>query len=82
MGFNMSKTILAEYDAERNVLILPERPPDVANHEKVEVHIHRRATTKAPERPWMASEGALDEKSGREIAKAVREAFGRDEIEI
>jgi hypothetical protein len=81
----MSKTIIAEvgaeYDPEHNTLKLDEPLTGIKGRVRLRIETESEAPAE-PERQWMASEGALDEESGREIAKAVREAFGRDEIEI
>ncbi len=77
----MSKVILAEYDAEGHALKLSEPLAGLKDHEKVRISIEDTQEPTA-ERPWLAFRGSLDEESGRQIAAAIQEAFGRDEIEI
>jgi hypothetical protein len=75
----MTITIEAEYLAEQNVLKLTEPLAGVRDHAKVSVEIKESAPDDA--RSWLALAGALDESAGRELSRAVREAFGR-EIEV
>ena len=75
----MSRTIEAEYLAEHNVLKLTEPLTAVRDHARLAVEITALPTTES--QPWMALAGSLDGKSGREVARAVNEAFGR-EIEV
>jgi hypothetical protein len=75
----MSRSIEAEYLAEHNVLKLTEPLTGVRDHAKLAVEITALATPEA--QPWMALSGSLDGHSGREVARAVNEAFGR-EIEV
>ncbi|MEA2496941.1 MAG: hypothetical protein QOJ29_4852 [Thermoleophilaceae bacterium] len=68
----MSRTIEAEYIAEEKVLKLTEPLVGVRNHEMVRVTLNG---TVAPERgDWPT----VSEEGGRDLAQAVREAFGRD----
>jgi hypothetical protein len=68
----MSRTIEAEYIAEENVLKLAEPLAGVRNHERVRVTLDG---TVAPERgDWPT----VSEEGGRDLALAIREAFGRD----
>ena len=76
---SMARTIEAEYLAEQNVLKLAEPLTGVRDHAKVAVEIKDSSTTDS--QPWMVLAGTLDEHSGREVARAVNEAFGR-EIEV
>jgi hypothetical protein len=72
----MGRTIEAEYIAEERVLKLAEPLAGVRNHEKVRVTID---DSRAPERSdWPT----LSEEAGRELARAVRDAFGRDDIAV
>jgi hypothetical protein len=75
----MSRTIEAEYLAKQNVLKLTEPLTGVRDHSKLAVEITALPTTES--QPWMALSGSLDGQSGREVARAVNEAFGR-EIEV
>jgi hypothetical protein len=72
----MDRTIEAEYIAEEKVLKLAEPLAGVRNHETVRVTIDDRRTTERGDWP------TLSEEAGRELARAVREAFGRDDIAI
>jgi hypothetical protein len=75
----VARTIEAEYLAEQNVLKLAQPLTGVRDHARLSVEIK---DSSAPEsQPWMALAGSLDKHSGREIALAVNEAFGR-EIEV
>lgn len=68
----MSRTIEAEYIAEEKVLKLTEPLDGVRNHEMVRVTLN---ATLAPERDdWPT----VSEEGGRDLARAVHEAFGRD----
>jgi hypothetical protein len=68
----MSRTIEAEYIAEEKVLKLAEPLAGVRNHEMVRVTLDG---TVAPERgDWPT----VSEEGGRDLALAIREAFGRD----
>ncbi len=75
------KAVRAEYDAVRRVLQLDEPLEGVADHASVDVVIARIAEAD-PSRSWMKFEGCLDSESGREIAQAIKDAFGRDTIEV
>lgn len=75
----MSRTIEAEYLAEQNVLKLTEPLTGVRDHARLAVEITSLPTPES--QPWMALAGSLDGHSGREVARAVNEAFGR-EIEV
>lgn len=77
----MSKTMFADYDPDRNTLTLEEPLEGIKEHIRVKVEIEALPTVK-PIRRWMKHRGVLDEESGREIAAAIREAFGRDNIEV
>ncbi len=72
----MARTIEAEYLAEHNVLKLTEPLTGVRDHAKLAVEIKALPTTES--QPWMAFAGTLSGKSGREVARAVNEAFGRE----
>ncbi len=75
----MTRTIEAEYLAEENVLKLDEPLTGVRDHAKLSVEIKLSSTPGA--QPWMRIADSLDEHSGREVALAVNEAFGR-KIEV
>ncbi|MEA2237823.1 MAG: hypothetical protein QOC81_2547 [Thermoanaerobaculia bacterium] len=75
----MTRTIEAEYLADENVLKLTEPLTGVRDHAKVAVEI--KDSSVHEHQPWMALAGSLDGDSGREVAKAVNEAFGR-KIEV
>lgn len=77
----MSKVILAVYDAKRHALRLSEPLAGVNDNDKVRVAIELEAA-EGPRRPWTRHRGTFDEESGRQIAAAIREAFGREEIEV
>ena len=76
----MSTTIEAEYIARDNVLKLAQPLSGVADHAKVSIEV--KAVRAADGQPWLALAGSLTEEEGRELARAVRDAFGRDEIEV
>ena len=72
----MSKVIEAEYLADERILKLAQPLDGLADHERVQVVIERQLI---PERnDWPK----LDADAGRELARAVRDAFGRDEIAV
>jgi hypothetical protein len=72
----MGRTIEAEYLAEEKVLKLAEPLAGLRDHEKVRVIIDDRRAPECSDWP------ALSEEAGRELARAVREAFGRDDIAV
>jgi hypothetical protein len=72
----MSRTIEAEYIAEGNVLKLAEPLAGVRDHGKVRVTIDENIPADRGDWP------TLSEEAGRELAQAVREAFGRDDVAI
>ena len=72
----MDRTIEAEYIAEEKVLKLAEPLAGVRNHETMRVTIDDRRTVDRGDWP------TLSEEAGRELARAVREAFGRDDIAV
>ena len=72
----MQRTIEAEYIAEEKILKLTEPLAGVRNHETVRVTIGDRRTAERGDWP------TLGEDAGRELARAVREAFGRDDIAV
>jgi hypothetical protein len=76
----MGRTVEAEYMAEQNVLKLAEPLSGISDHEKVEVEI--RQVPAGLGQPWLKLAGSLNDEDGRTLAKSVREAFGRDEIEV
>jgi len=76
----MGKTIEAEYIARENILKLAQPLSGVADHAKVSIEV--KDPPAATDQPWLALAGSLSEEEGRELARAVRDAFGRDEIEV
>jgi hypothetical protein len=68
----MSRTIEAEYIAEEKVLKLAEPLAGVRNHEVVRVTLDATVAGDRGDWPTVSEEG------GRDLALAVREAFGRD----
>jgi hypothetical protein len=76
----MGRTIEAEYIARDNVLKLAQPLSGVADHAKVSIEV--KDVPAAHDQPWLALAGSLTEEEGRELARAVRDAFGRDEIEV
>jgi len=76
----MGRTIEAEYIAREKILKLDEPLKGVADHARVSIVV--KETQPAQTQPWLALEGSLTEEEGRELARAVRDAFGRDEIEV
>lgn len=72
----MERTIEAEYIAEEKVLKLAEPLAGVRNHEAVRVTIDDRKIADRGDWP------TLSEEAGRELARAVREAFGRDDVAV
>jgi hypothetical protein len=68
----MSRTIEAEHIAEEKVLKLTEPLAGVRNHEMV------RVTLDGPVAPERGDWPTVSEEGGRDLAQAVREAFGRD----
>jgi hypothetical protein len=77
---HMGKTIEAEYIARENILKLAQPLRGVADHAKVSIEVKEASATS--DQPWLALAGSLGEQEGRELARAVRDAFGRDEIEV
>jgi hypothetical protein len=76
----MRRTIKVEYIAEENILKLTQPLEGVRNHANLEVEI--RELPLAQNQPWLSLAGSLPDEEGRALARAVREAFGRDEIEV
>jgi hypothetical protein len=76
----MGRTIEAEYIARENILKLAQPLSGVADHAKVSIEV--REVPAAPDQPWLALAGSLSEEEGRALARSVRDAFGRDEIEV
>jgi hypothetical protein len=72
----MGRTIEAEYFSDEKVLRLAEPLAGVRNHEKVRVIIDDSRPPEPGDWP------TLSEEAGRELARAVREAFGRDDITV
>lgn len=76
----MSRTVEAEYLARDRVLKLAEPLEGVRDHERIEIEI--RQTTSQAEQAWMRLAGTVNAEDGRAIALTIRDAFGRDEIEV
>lgn len=72
----MSRTIEAEYIADGNVLKLAEPLAGVRDHGKVRVTIDESVPADRGDWPTLSDE------AGRELAQAVRDAFGRDNLAI
>jgi hypothetical protein len=72
----MSRTIEAEYISDEKDLRLAEPLAGVRNHEKVRVIIDDSRPSELGDWP------TLSEEAGRELARVVREAFGRDDIAV
>ena len=72
----MSKAVEAEYLANERVLKLAQPLEGIQDHERVHVLVEPSAS--APSTDWPV----LGEEAGRELAQAVRDAFGRDEIAV
>ena len=72
----MDRTIEAEYIAEEKILKLTEPLAGVRNHETVRLTIDDPRTAEFGDWPMLSAE------AGRELARAVREAFGRDDIAV
>jgi predicted DNA-binding antitoxin AbrB/MazE fold protein len=72
----MSKIIEAEYLADEGVLKLAHPLDGIADHERVHVVVEQRPTSERNDWP------KLGEAAGRELARAVRDAFGRDDIAV
>lgn len=77
----MGRTIEAEYIARENILKLAQPLRGVADHAKVSIEV-KDVEAATRDQPWLALAGSLSEEEGRELARAVRDAFGRDEIEV
>jgi predicted nucleic acid-binding protein len=73
----MSRTILAEYDAEHNTLKLEEPLEGVEDHEKVRVAVEGE-NPKELSRPWTALKGCLPPETIDEIRRALAEASAPD----
>jgi hypothetical protein len=72
----MNRTIQAEYIAEERVLKLARPLEGVHDHQVVSVTVDSKVAADHCEWP------VLREEAASELAKAVRDAFGRDEIAI
>lgn len=72
----MGETVEAEYLAEERILKLAHPLPGIGDHERVRVVVESCARIETDGWP------ALDDDAGREVASAIRQAFGRDEIAI
>jgi hypothetical protein len=72
----MSRTVEAEYIADGNVLKLAEPLAGVRDHGKVLVTIDERVPADRGDWPTLSDE------AGRELAQAVRDAFGRNNVAI
>lgn len=69
----MTRQVRAEYLAEEQKLKLEEPLEGVKDGEKVRIAIESGLESLA---------GSLSAEAGRELAAAVKDAFGRDEIEV
>ena len=76
----MGRTIEAEYIARENILKLDEPLKGVADHARVSIEV--KESQPVQKQPWLVLAPSLTEEEGRELARAVRDAFGRDEIEV
>lgn len=76
----MARTIEAEYIARENILKLAQPLAGVADHARVSIEV--KETSSGSDQPWLALAGSLGEDEGRELARVIRDAFGRDEIEV
>jgi hypothetical protein len=76
----MTRTIEAEYLASENVLKLAGPLEGVRDHARLSLEIVGYA--RPGSQPWLAVQGSLSADEGRELARRVREAFGRNEIEV
>jgi hypothetical protein len=76
----MGRTVQAEYLAGENILKLTQPLEGVKDHANVVLEI--RELPSEGSQPWLRLAGSLGEEEGRVVARAVREAFGRDEIEV
>ena len=72
----MSNPVEAEYLAQEQILKLSRPLDGVGDHERVRVLVEQ--TCRAPRNDWPT----LHEDAGRELAQAVRDAFGRDDIRV
>ena len=72
----MSKAVEAEYLAEDQILKLAQPLDGIRDHERVRIVIEQTPAADANDWP------SLSEDAGRELARAVRDAFGRDEIAV
>jgi hypothetical protein len=72
----MSKAVEAEYLAEDRILKLARPLDGIRDHERVRVVVEQTSVMDAADWP------TVGEDAGRELARAVRNAFGRDEIAV
>jgi hypothetical protein len=72
----MSKAVEAEYLAEKRILKLAQPLDGIRDHERVRVLVEQTSVSEGSDWP------TLHEEAGRELARAVRDAFGRDEIAV
>jgi predicted DNA-binding antitoxin AbrB/MazE fold protein len=72
----MSKAIEAEYLADAGMLKLAQPLEGVRDHERVTVVVEQTSNTEKTAWP------TVGEEAGRELALAVRDAFGRDGIAV
>ena len=77
----MNPVIEAEYIAGENVLKLSAPLEGIQDHALLEVEI-KHASVPSADQPWMRVAGSLSAEDGCAVAKAIREGFGRDEIEV
>jgi hypothetical protein len=77
----MTRTIEAEYLASENVLKLSGPLEGIRDHARLSLEIVS-GTSATASQPWLAMQGSLSAEEGRDLAHRIREAFGRDEIEV
>lgn len=66
----MSKVVIAEYDAEHNMLRLAEPLEGVKDGDTVNIVITKLAD---PLRPWLALSGIMSKEQGDDFERALRE---------
>jgi hypothetical protein len=73
----MSRTILAEYDAEHKTLKLEEPLEGIEDREKVKVAVEPNVLEDV-ERPWMRFEGSLPHEIAEKIRRTLEDASAPD----
>lgn len=69
----MTKSVIAEYDAQQQSLRLAEPLSDVPDHSTVVVHVE---TVEGDQPPWARLEGSISVEAGDSLAAAIEEMFG------